>query len=56
MSVVKLGGEDVTRTKLMTYLGVKFDRIEHVDHVVTKTRKGLSAMKVGQLPIFRRGY
>lgn len=38
--VVRLSGEDVTRTNLMTYLGVKFDRglcfKEHVDHVITK--------------------
>ncbi|CAG5130147.1 unnamed protein product, partial [Candidula unifasciata] len=38
------------RTNVMTFLGERFDRSlsfkEHVDHVITKARKGLSAVRI----------
>ena len=47
---VSMGGEKLTRTKVMSYLGVKFDRSlsfnAHVDHVISKARKGLTALRV----------
>ena len=47
---VCMGGETLTRTNVMSYLGVKCDRSlsfnAHVDHVVSKARKGLTALRV----------
>ena len=45
-----MGGETLTRTNVMSYLGVKCDRSlsfnAHVDHVVSKAHKGLTALRV----------
>lgn len=47
--VARLGGKHVTRTNLITLLGVKYhcSLVQRTcDHMITKTRKVLSAMKV----------
>jgi hypothetical protein len=47
---VKMFSDVLKRSQPMTYLGIHFDQnlsfIEHIDRVIEKARKGLSAMKV----------
>ena len=47
---VNLCSNTVERTSTMKYLGMRFDRslafTEHIDQVVIKAKKGLSAMRV----------
>ena len=46
---VSIGGKDIGRVQCFKYLGISFDRClsfkEHVNHIVKKARKGLSALK-----------